>query len=533
MKILSILTTVFVVYLTSNVYAFKGLNLFKNKVSKEGSIGKKKQVDLKWYDVKNEINKTVVSNWDIDLKTSFLPVMWMGTTFKDVPYTEREFNNLRNRRINEEMDRLKEEHIKKEKIKKTQESSEEVDSLLDAFLDEDEEEEVKEDANEDLKYLENFDERAVKRDVMNRLFIPQNRPVLTQAVYFQTQGSDLFCLDIKSGLTVWVCQIGLPIEGIPYESEKNIYLLAGGVSFVVDKRSGFIVYKSKIDRAVQSYYYGQGQEIYMGTYRGKILSWNPIDHYEIWNERLWGQAAEGVYGDRHGIVVALKTGHVKAYGLDGAKKWEFINKSISNNSLYLEKVIAEFNKKIVKERNDARTEDRKPDVDKIKKLLEEMGKSERELDLQKHAARGRYLAKPVVNEDDMFIVCTDYNMYVLNRFSGILKWNLNVGYVLDDVPHVYKKNIWLKDSSGHLYIVDRKKQKVHKKFDEIDEILGSSDRRVLVRTFSGDYKIFSRNGDTKLILPKKTTPMIHAELGIVLCINENLGTISQYRLVGE
>ncbi len=523
--------------------SFSLLGKIKNKVKKDKPIESKvkKGLDLKWIDLKNNTQKTLRNEWSMDLNAELIETVWLGSTYKEVPYSEVEFTNLRNSKINKEMEKYKEEHILKEK-EKLNKVEEEENELLDDFLSDDDEEEVSEDdkkakakkeAEENKKYLANFDERKTRRKIMLSLFIPQSRAVLTQALFVQTKSLDLYCIDIRTGITVWVSHIVGEIESVPYETEKAIYILAEGRAFVLDKRSGYVLYNSLFDRAVYPLLFGRGKNVYAITYKNKLIQWDLVDHFEKWNRRLWDECSEGVVGDENGLLIALRTGSLKFYDLDGDFKWEFLNKAILTDKIYYEKKRNSYIQKLAKEKSEAREEDRRPDISKLKKYTNEAKKAEANLMRLKHATRGQYEVRPIIDNGQIFISSTDYNVYSLNRHSGTINWNFNCGSKLRTVPHANPKMVWQLDVKGNLFGIDRERGERKLKIPGVDKVYGTTNDWAYYRDLEGRFIVESAERKSQLTLPEAYTPIVNANLKIVLCLNKKTGSIHQYRLVGK
>ena len=539
-KCILIVTLIALWPITGGFASFSLKNAIKSKFNK-----KEKEVlegiDLRWIDLKNNTQKTIRNQWNLNLNAELIDIMWLGSTFKDVPYTEREFINIRNQKIAVEMEKLKEDHINKEK-EKLNKVEEEEEELLDDFLNDDDGEEDsekdketnrKKKAEENKKYLANFDERKMRRQIMLKLFISQSRPVLTQALFVQTKNLEIYCIDIRTGLTVWVSRILGAVESPPYESDKQIFILAEGKAFVLDKRSGFVSYHSKIDRAVYPLIFGKGTEAYAVSYKNKIFKWDLEDHYEKWNERLWDECSEGVVGDDEGLLVSLRTGILKFYDLEGQFKWEFVNETILNDKIYYEKLRNDYIQLIAKEKSEAREEDRRPDIGKLRKYGEGAKKAEGKLLRLAHATRGQYEVRPIIHTGEIFIPSTDYNLYSLNRYSGTVNWSFNCGSKLKTVPSVNSKVVWQKDIKGNLFCIDRKEGKQIMKINGVQKVHGSSNEMVYYRDAGGRLIVESPERKSQLTLSDKYTPVINADLKIILCLDKKTGAIHQYRLVGK
>ena len=527
----------------SNISAsFSLVSKIKESVGKDKENKSQKTIDLKWVDLKNNTQKTLKNQWNMNLNAELIETSWLGSTYKEVPYTEVEFTNLRNMKINKEMIKLKEDHIQKEK-EKSNKVEEEENELLDDFLNaEDDEEEASEDekkikakkeAEENKKYLANFEERKMRRKIMLSLFIPQSRAVLTQAFFVQTKNLDLYCIDIRTGITVWVSHIVGAIESVPFETEKAIYILAGGRAFVLDKRSGFVLYNSLFDRAVYPLLFGRNKDVYAVTYKNKLILWDLVDHYEKWNRRLWDECSEGVVGDENGLLISLRTGSLKFYDLEGNFKWEFLNKAILTDKIYYEKKRNLLIQKIAKEKSEAREEDRRPDISKLKKFTDAVNKAEANISRLGHATRGQYDVRPIIDNGQIFISSTDYNVYSLNRYSGTINWNFNCGSKLRTVPHANSKMVWQLDVKGNLFGIDREKGVQKLKIPSVEKVYGTTNELAYYKDFRGRFIVESESRKSQLTLANNYTPIVNAELKIVLCLDKKNGSIHQYRLVGK
>ena len=73
---------------------------------------------LQFIEERSNLKIELPEAWNISLPSPVTGPVWFGTTYKEAPYMEAEFNKLRDEKIMEELDRVKQDYIKKVKAEK-------------------------------------------------------------------------------------------------------------------------------------------------------------------------------------------------------------------------------------------------------------------------------------------------------------------------------------------------------------------------------------------------------------------------------
>lgn len=433
--------------------------------------------------------------WVVRVGRELGGVSWLGTSYKNVPYTEGEFNDLRNKKIKSEVDRLKKDHIARKRAARSREGGQEqIEGLLDDLLAGGDQ--AKE--NEDAEMLKDFNEEQVYRRVTNRTFVAQSRPVVIPSIYVQSRRGDLFCLELETGLTSWVVRLEVPLLYIPFETEKELFIVDGGTVKIIDKRSGFITDHVRLDRAVFPKVYFNDDRIYSISFEDRALSWQVDKTYRDWLYRMPGAVVHGIFGHSSGLILPLDTGEIVSLSFDGKEKWNFISKSYSDEKIYLERLMNKHSKAIEKEKGDARKSNRPEDRQFIRK-------HEREIDLLQskilkldQRTRGQYVAEPLLVKDDVIIGCTDFQLYSLSRFSGIPNWSYSCGAEVKAKPHQDSKWIWQRDELRRVHRVDLKTGKGEIVLRGVDRILAPKNDGVLVLS-NGRLHAWSNKASTDVV----------------------------------
>lgn len=452
---------------------------------------------------------------------------WIGTTYKDTPYTEVEFNSLRTKLIEEEYQRLRRLHIDREKAKRGREEGAVIDDLLDDLL---AGEEADADGADDEKYLDNFDEEATRRKVASKTFVPQSRPVVIPSLYVQGKNGALFCLEMKTGLTSWVLGMERLILTQPYESEKFIFIVDGATCKIVDKRSGYIMENLFVDRAIHPKVYYFDNTIFGFSYDSRVLAWKRGRRYSEWAMRLPGKVTLGVDGHDQGLFLPLDSGMFASVSFDGDLKWTFVSKSHSDEKVFLEKLVTQHIRKIEEEKKKARLEGRPEDKLYIRKHEKDMAKVKDDLSNLALRTRGRYLAEPLVVEDSVIVGCTDFQLYRLSRYSGLPEWSYSCGAGVEQRAFHYSGWVWQRDDLGRLHRINFETGEGKVVLEEVDRIMGAR----------GEGVIYSKNGRVRTWSPKVSSVIKGAldsrtvrflaspDEGFLMMIDRNVGEIRGY-----
>ena len=391
--------------------------------------------------------------WTIDLGQPISKQSWVGSTYKSIPYSELEFNQIRKKKVEEEFQRLRTEYINKKKAEINKNSEAVVENLLDDLLGGD----TKKEKEEDVEiYLEGFDEDVVRRRVASRTFVSQDRAVLVPCLYVETQRGELYCLELETGLTVWVLGLSAPLVGVPFESEKYLYIVDASVCRVVDKRSGYVTEKIDFRRAIHHRVYGQGDRVFAYSYDRSLLCYEWGGRFAKWSLRVNAAALSGVFGHDNGVMLPMDDGKFYSVSFDGSIQWNFVSKAHSDEKIYLEKLRERHAKELEREQGLARKEGRPEEKEFIRKHSKAIDEINQKIVNLEFRARGRYVAPSVISGEDLFVGSTDYQFYKLSRFSGLPEWSYSSGGELKMRPECSVDEAWVVTESGALHRVDRK-----------------------------------------------------------------------------
>lgn len=397
--------------------------------------------------------QAIAPEWVIRLGSELIGVSWLGTSYKNIPYTEGEFNDLRDEKIRAEVERIKRDHINRKRAARSREGGQEqIEGLLDDLLAGDEGEQE----NEEEEFLKDFNEEQVLRRVTNRTFVAQNRPVVIPSIYVQTTRGDLYCLELTTGLTSWVVRLEEPLLHVPFETEKDLFIVDGGTVKVIDKRSGFITDHVRLDRAVFPKVYYNDNRIYSISFEDRALSWQIDKTYRDWLYRMPGAVVHGMFGHSAGLMMPLDSGQIISLSFDGDEKWTFVSKSYSDQKIYLERLLNKHSKAIEKEKGDARKTNRPEDRAFIRKHEIKINALEKEIISLDDRTRGKYVAEPLFVGDDVIIGCTDFQLYNLSRYSGIPNWSYSCGAEVKEKAHQDGEWVWQRDELGRVHKVNLK-----------------------------------------------------------------------------
>ncbi|MBF0197747.1 MAG: PQQ-binding-like beta-propeller repeat protein [Planctomycetes bacterium] len=395
--------------------------------------------------------------WAIGLPDEIDGLVWVGTTLKKIPYTESEFNDLRYKMVSGQVKILRQEHIVK---KRAQMEKEEglggVEDMLDSFLDEGGAEEEEEEDEDVEALLVDFDEKEVRRKVLERLVIPQFHSEVIQAIFFQAPNNDLYCIDAETGLTLWVTTLSSQLLHRPYETEDRLYAVLLGRLVGLDKKSGYPSVMTVLDRVPYPNLFVEDDNLYLASYDLRLFRYPVGEQYSVWVSKMRGEPAGGVYGDTESLYVPLLSGELLCYSFRGSEKWTFINKGLSDEKIYFEKKLNALYKQIEKEKSDSRRQEREEDAMKIHRVMTSVKKLEAQKKALTNRTRGRFMSPPVIEGDDLYVSSTDFNVYRLNKHSGIPSWAYNCGVEAWETPYVGKDYVWLKDSHSRLHRINIK-----------------------------------------------------------------------------
>ena len=440
-----------------------GKKLFKGIVSKPSK-------GVRFVEPSSQVTVDLRESWHLSLPSEITGPVWLGTTYREVPYTEVEFNKLRDEKVAIELDRIRQDHIRRVKAEKSKEGAA-VDDLLSDLLAEGQEEK-----EEDLsKYLVDFDEEAVRRRVANRTFVSQTRYVPIPAVYLTLKNQQIFCIDLKTGITSWVYSLKLPIRDIPFETEEELFLVQAGSCYVIDKQTGLATEKVNFDRAVHPVLYSNQGRLYPVGYGNRVASWTPKRSVANWYHKLSGAVNGGVFGHSEGLLFPLSNGELTSLSFEGEEKWTFISKSHSDEKIYLEKIIEDLNKEVESEKKEASREDRDADLEVLDRLEKETEAIEDKINDLKDRARGMYLAKPHEFGESLIIGSTDFNLYNLNRFSGLPEWSYSCGASLKEEALGSGDWVYVRDSKSRLHKVGYASGKGEVMANGLSRLLGALD----------------------------------------------------------
>lgn len=444
-------------------YIFLGLGIVclvlgNQNILEAGLFGKRKlssvfrssDAKIQFIEEQSNVKVSLDQAWKLELPSDITGPVWLGTTYREEPYSELEFNTIRDEMINKELDIVKENYVKKKKAEKGKDGGEAaVDDLLSDLLAEGNKEE-----EEDVsQYLVDFDEVAARRKIASRIFVPQTRYVPIPAVYVTLKNKQVFCIDLNTGITSWVYRLNMSLNGVPFETESHLYIVEAGACYVIDKQTGLANSKVLFDRGVYPTLYANQGRLYPVGYGNRVASWSEGRSAAHWYYKLPGGVEGGVYGHSEGLLLPLMSGELLSLSFEGNEKWKFISKSHSDEKIYLEKIIADKNKEIETEKKLARQEDRKEDLNVISKLEHAIDDIQEKLKQLNNRNRGMFLAKPHIYEDSLVIGSTDFNLYRLNRFSGLPEWSYACGASIKEEASVDSKWVYVKDANRRLHRV--------------------------------------------------------------------------------
>ena len=406
--------------------------------------------------------------WVIRLGRELGGASWLGTSYKNIPYTEGEFNDLRSKKIKSEVKRLKRDHIARKRAARSREGGQQqIEGLLDDLLAGD----AAEQKDEEEEFLKDFNEEQVYRRVAGQTFVSQSRPVVVPSLYVQSKAGELFCLELKTGLTSWVAHLDTPLREAPYETEKQVFIVDGSAVRIIDKRSGFITKQVRQDRAVFPKVYFNDNRIYSVSYEGQALSWQTDKTYRDWIYRMSGAVTHGMFGHSAGLLVPLDSGEVLSLSFDGEEKWKFVSKSFSDEKVFLERLKNKHKKAIEKEKGDARKNNRPEDkifINRHERDIDALQKKIRKLDFR---SRGKYVAEPLFLDENVIIGCTDFQLYNLSRYSGIPYWSYSCGAEVKSKALSDADWVWQRDELGRVHRVSLKTGKGGVVLKGVDRVL--------------------------------------------------------------
>jgi outer membrane protein assembly factor BamB len=465
---------------------------------------------------KGRPSRKISARWSVDLDQKIHSKSWIGTTYRDKPYTEEEFYALREREVANEVERLKQEHISKKKAEITKESGVIVEDLLDDLLGGDDEEEEEEDLS---KYLEGYDEESVRLRVSRRTFIPQSRAVVIPALYVQGENNELFCLELETGLAVWVLKLDAPLEHVPYESDSHLYIVEGVQCKVVDKRSGFVADRVRFDRAIHPRVFSYDGMIFAVSYQGHLMGWDLNRNFPDWTVRLADRAELGVFGHDNGLFIPVDGGFSYSFSFNGAAQWKFSSKAESDEKIYLEKERNKHIKAMEAEGKSARIEGRSEDK-------EYMNRQERAIDLiddkkaqLAYRTRGNFVSAPDFVKDALFVGNTDFQFYRLDLYSGIPEWVYPCSGEVRSAPVAADSFVWQLDRSGVLHKVDAESGSGEAIASSVAKVVMASDDWVTYWSVKGDLRLSQNRKEIQFRGLNRSTGSVLGDVDSGLLIN--------------
>ena len=431
------------------------------------------------------IERAITPAWAVKIGQSMNSMIWIGTTYKEIPYAEQDFYKLRNDKIEAEVDKKRQEHIAKKKAEASKAGAE-VSELLNDLLVPSEQKK----AQDDSKFLDGFDEDEVRRSISKRMFVSQSRAVLIPAIYVQAQAGDLYCIELETGLTSWANRLSVMIKQQPYEDDKHIYVVQGVDCIVIDKKSGFVAEKIAFDRAVHPVVYAHRGLVYAASYDQRILCYKWGERFPEWSKALPGSVSKGLYGDENGLMVPMNHGELISYGYDGKEQWSFVSKSNSDERIFLEGLRNEQGKAIEKEKAEARKDGRPEDSAIMFRITKEIELLDQKLKELNHRVRGKYLAAPHFQDKDLVIGSTDFQLYRMNRFSGLPQWSYTCTSEVREAAFVRAPWVWQLDSNGVMHRIDYKEGKGAAVQQGVDKVLDAHNNGALFMA-KGEIKLWS------------------------------------------
>ena len=432
-----------------------------------------------------QIENVIPPAWAIKIGQSLNSCIWIGTTYKEIPYAEQDFYKLRNDKIEEEVHKKRQSHIAKKKAEAAKAGAE-VSELLNDLLVPTEDKKVKDES----KFLEGFDEDEVRRSISKRMFVSQSRAVVIPAIYMQAQTGDLYCIELETGLTSWANRLSMILTQQPFEDEKNIYVVQGVECVVIDKKSGFVADKIAFDRAVYPVVYAHGGQVYAASYDQRILCYKWGERYSEWSWSIPGAVDKGVYGHDNGLLVPMNNGEVMSYGYDGKEQWKFVSKSNSDERIFLEGLRNEHGKAIEKEKAEARKDGRAEDSAILFRISKEIEAIDQKLKELSHRVRGKYLAAPILQDQDMVIGSTDFQLYRMNRYSGLSQWAYTCSSEVKEAALLRDSWVWQLDALGNLHRIDYKTGKGMIVQRGVEKVLDAQKDGVIYSS-KGEIKLWS------------------------------------------
>ena len=474
----------------------------------------------------NKIENVINPAWAVRLGQSLDSCVWIGTSYKDIPYSEEDFYKIRNEKIEEAVAKKRESYIAKKKAESAKAGAE-VSELLNDLLVPTEQKKVKDDS----KYLEGFDEDEERRTISTRMFVSQSRAVVIPAVYVQSTTGDLYCLELETGLTSWVNHLTIALTQSPFENEKNVFVVQGVEGKIIDKKSGFVADKIAFDRAVYPLVYAHDDRVYAASYDKRILCYKWGEKYPEWTLLMPGGVNQGIYGHDNGLLAPLSSGELLSYGFDGREQWSFVSKSNSDERIFLEGLRNEHNKAIEKEKADARKDGRAEDNNILFRITKEIESIDQKLKELTHRVRGRYIAGPVIQGQDLVLGSTDFQLYRMNRYSGLSQWAYTCSAEVKEAALIRAQWIWQLDSLGDLHRIDFVSGKGTVVAHRVDRVLDAKNNGVI---FISKGKILIWNDEIQAELSgisAKTRVVASLESGFIVVCETTTGQILAYPTV--
>lgn len=464
---------------------------------------------LTYIDEARSYERVLPLEWNLEVGQPVSGISWIGTTYKDIPYSDKEREALAEEMLMKELEILKKDHlIKKKQILGEGGGGVDVKNLLDQLVGDAKEENSDKDKenakasaknkDQDAELLKDFDEGEARKKLVKRIIVPRSKKVETRALFFQLAGGDLYCVELQTGITAWVIRLDGMLDAVPFETKESVCFILGGYLQVIDKQAGLLLHRSILDQAMLPAVFSNRSGFFLASYRKRVLSWVPKGNFAAWSSLMTSEISGGVYGNEDNLLVAQEGGEFTALDFDGTKKWAFVNKGVAEDIVYYERELRKIQTDITKEEAQAKKDDREVDKIKVRGLEIKAKEMEAQLDLLNSRTRGAFLSPPVTKGDSIFIGSTDYNLYRLNRYTGLPDWQYICKDKIVESPFAGDRLVWQRDIKGILHGVDQKTGKAQEMIQGVASVLQAgedavffldSQKRLLVKSEFGLARI--------------------------------------------
>lgn len=502
-----------------------------------GAVPAKSETDfLVLNDKKRDYLRALPSMWGLDVGKPLLKTAWIGHTFKKVPYSEEEYVALKEKLITDELNSRKRMYVQKKKAAlggEAEETEKDVSNLLENMLAGEDNvmvEKEKADLDSDKVFLEDFDEEEARRQILERLVVPQARSIQARAVYFQTQDNHLYCVELESGLTDWILALPSPLSAPMHETRDTLQFVMDGYLYVVEKESGLVLHRSMLDRATQPVVFSRRDVFFVASYRRRVIQWDPDKNFPVWSHLLSGEISNGVYGNDENLMLPQENGELTAIGFDGEVKWTFVNKGVAEDRLYLERELRDTLAKIAKEQSEAEKEDRQPDKNAIRIQEQIADDIEKRIEILSSRVRGRFLSAPVTKGDSVYVGSTDFNLYKLNRYTGIPDWQYTCRSQVVQEAHVDESKVWVLDMVGVLHGLDVKSGKRTDVEEGVTQLIRAGQNLVFYRNSVGQVMVHTRLGSAAIDGLEGRSALVAEEMDILFGFQPGSSVITTYDL---